>query len=100
MQTIEIRSFGILYKGHVTNENVHCEIKQIGVYEDILIMVYKRTVKWYGHVSRSSLLAKTRKREIDGQKKRWEDNTKEWTGIHHDGCKETRKGGKKPSMVH
>ena len=43
---------------------------------------------WFGHVSRSSGLAKTilqgtmkGKRKRGRQKKRWEDNIKEWTGM-------------------
>ena len=46
----------------------------------------KQKLKWFGHVSRSSDLAKTilqgtvkGKRRRGGQKKRCEDNFKEWT---------------------
>ena len=42
----------------------------------------------HGHLSRSSGLAKTTSkgavkggRRPDGQKKRWEDNIREWTGL-------------------
>ena len=48
----------------------------------------RRILKWYGHVSRSSGLAKTiLKGTMKGgrrqgrQKKRWEDNISEWTGL-------------------
>ena len=48
----------------------------------------KRTLRWFGHVSRSSGLAKTilqgtvkGQRKRGRQKKRWEDNIKEWTGM-------------------
>ena len=49
-------------------------------------MVKKRKLRWFGHVSRSSGLAKTIlqgtvKRKRGRQKKRWEDNIKEWTGM-------------------
>ena len=44
--------------------------------------------EWYGHVSRSSGLAKTilqstvkRGRRHGRQRKRWEDNIREWTGL-------------------
>ena len=44
--------------------------------------------QWYGHVSRSSGLAKTISqstvkggRRQGRQRKRWEDNTREWTGL-------------------
>ena len=45
-------------------------------------------MKWYGHVFRSSGLAKTiwkgtvkGGRRQGGQKKKWEDNIREWTGL-------------------
>ena len=64
IQTIEIRCFRkilrISYKDHVTNEAVRNKIKHaIGPYDDLLTTVKKRKLKWYGHVSRSSGLAKT-----------------------------------------
>ena len=47
-----------------------------------------RKMKWYRQVSRSSGLAKTilqgtvkGGRRQSRQKKRWEDNTREWTGL-------------------
>ncbi|WP_419652875.1 hypothetical protein, partial [Thiolapillus sp.] len=49
----------ISYKDHVTNEEVHAKIQQaIGPHEDLTI-VKRRKLQWYGHVSRSSGLAKT-----------------------------------------
>ena len=66
----------ISYKDHVTNEEVRAKIQQaIGPHEDLLTMVKRRKLQWYGHVSRSSGLAKTR------QRKRWEDNIRKWTGL-------------------
>ena len=57
-------------------------------YDDILTTVKKRKLKWFGHVSRSSGLAKTNLQGIvEGgrrrgrQKKRWENNISEWTGL-------------------
>ena len=48
----------ISYKDHVTNEEVRAKIQQaIGPHED-LTTVKKRKLQWYGHVSRSSGLAK------------------------------------------
>ena len=78
----------IAYKDHVTNEEVRAKIQQaIGLYEDLTI-VKRRKLQWYGHVSRSSGLAKiilqgTVKggRRQSRQKKRWEDNIWEWTGL-------------------
>ena len=62
MQAMEMRCYRkilhILYKGHVTNEEVRTKIQQaIGPHEDLTI-VKRRKLKWYGHVSRSSGLAK------------------------------------------
>ena len=93
IQAVEMRCFrrllGISYQDHITNEEVRNRIRQaIGPHEDLLTTVKKRKLKWYGHVSRSSGLAKTilqgtvqggRKR--GRQKKRWEDNIAEWTGL-------------------
>ena len=48
------------YKDHVTNEEVRAKIQQtIGPHEDLLTVVKRRKLLWYGHVSRSSGLAKT-----------------------------------------
>ena len=50
----------ILNKDHVTNEEVRAKIQQaIGPHEDLLTIVKRRKLQWYGHVSRSSGLAKT-----------------------------------------
>ena len=49
----------ISYKDHVTNEEVRAKIQQaIGPHEDLLTIVKRRKLQWYGHVSRSSGLAK------------------------------------------
>ena len=60
----------------------------IGTYEDILTTVKKRKLRWFGHVIRSSDLCKKvlqgtvqGKRKGGRQKKRWEDNIREWTGL-------------------
>ena len=45
----------ISYKDHVTNEEVRAKIQQaIGPHEDLLTMVKRRKLQWYGHVSGSS----------------------------------------------
>ena len=50
----------ISYKDHVTNEEVRAKIQQaIGPHEDLLTIVKRRKLQWYGHVSRSSGQAKT-----------------------------------------
>ena len=44
----------------MTNEEVKAGIgNAIGPYEDLLTSVKRRKLKWYGHVTRSSGLAKT-----------------------------------------
>ena len=79
----------ISYKDHITNEEVRAKIQQaIGPHEDFLTVTKRRKLQWYGHVSRSSGLAKTILRgTVKGgrrqgrQRKRWEDNIREWTGL-------------------
>ena len=45
---------------HVTNEEVRNRIQNaIGVHNDLLTMVKKRKLRWYGYISRSSGMAKT-----------------------------------------
>ena len=81
------RLLNIFYKDHVTNEEVRNRIQNaIGVHDDLLTMIKKRQLRWYGHISRSSGMAKailqgTVKGRRGRQKKRWEDNIKEWTGM-------------------
>ena len=79
----------ISYKDHVTNEEVRANIQQaIGPHEDLLTFVKGRKLQWYGHVCRSSDLAKTilptfmkRGRRQGRHRKRWEDNNREWTNL-------------------
>ena len=79
----------ISYKDHVTNEEVRAKFQQaIGPLEDLLTIVKRRKLQWYGHVSRSSGLAKTSLqgtvkggRRQGGQRKRREDNLRKWTGL-------------------
>ena len=73
----------------VTNEEVRAKIQQaIGPHEDLLTIVKRRKLQWYGHVFRSSGLAKTilqgtvtGGRRQARQRKRWEDNIGKWTGL-------------------
>ena len=64
IQILEIRCYrrllNIPYKDHVTNEDVRNRIQNaIGVHDDLLSMEKKRKLRWYGHISRSSRIAKT-----------------------------------------
>ena len=93
IQALEMRCYrrllNISYKDHVTNEEVRNRIQNAtGVHDDLLTMVKKRKLRWYGHISRASSMAKTilqgtvkGARRRGRQKKRWEDNIKEWTGM-------------------
>ena len=54
------RLLNISYKVHVTNAEVHNRIQNTtGVHDDLLTMVKKRKLRWYGHISRSSGMALT-----------------------------------------
>jgi len=80
---------GILYKEHVTNEVVRDKIRQaIGSYKELLDIVKRQKLRWYGHVMRLEGRGKTilqgpvqGRRRRGRQRKRWEDNIKEWTGL-------------------
>ena len=79
----------ISYKDHVTNEEVHAKIQQAnGPHEDLLTIVKRQKLQWYGYVSRSSGLAKTilqgtvkGGRRQGRQIKRWKDKIRKWTGL-------------------
>ena len=79
----------ISQRDNVTNEEVRAKIQQaIGPHEDLLTIVKRRKLQWYGYVARSSGLAKTilrgtvkRGPRQGGQRKRWEDDIREWTGL-------------------
>ena len=114
---MEMRCFrkllGILYRDHITNEEVRDRIKNvIGQYED-LTSVKRCKLKWYVHVTGSPGLAKTIPqgtvqgwRRRGRQRKRWEDNIKEWTGLEWnillrkvENCEEWRKLVVKSTVV-
>ena len=76
------RLLNISYKDHVANEEVRNAIqKAMGVHDDLLTMVKKRKLKWYGHISRLYGMAKKiLQGTVKGARRRdWEDNIKEWT---------------------
>ena len=83
------RLFGISYRDHVTDEEVRKRIRQtIWPYEDLLTTVKKHKLRWHRHITRSTGLAKMiLQGTVPGgkrkgrQKKRWEDNITEWTGL-------------------
>ena len=93
IQAMEMRCYlkilYISYRDHVTNEEGGAKIQQaIGPHEDLLTIVKRRKLQWYGHVSRSSGLAKTiLQGKVKGgrrqgrQRKRWEDKARKWTCV-------------------
>ena len=92
IQAMEMRCLrkllGITYREHITNEEVRNRTRQaIGPHEDLLTSQTSK-LRWYGHITRSSGLAKTvMQGTVQGgrrrgrQRKRWEDNIPEWTGL-------------------
>ena len=84
----EIRCYqrlcNISHKDHVTNKEVCRKIQAaIGEYDKLLTLVKKWKLRWFGHASKSSGLAKTillktvKGKRRGRHKKRWEDNIKE-----------------------
>ena len=87
IQAMEMRYYRkilcISYKDHVTNEEVQDKILQaIGPHEDLLTIVKRCKLQWYGHGMAKTILQGTvkggRRRR---QRKRCEDNIKGWTGL-------------------
>ena len=93
IQAMEMRCLrkllGITYRDHISNEEVRNRTRQaIGPHEDLLTRVKRHKLKWYGHVTRSTGLAKTiLQGTVQGGRRRgrqtkiWEDNIPEWTGM-------------------
>ena len=83
------KMFCISYKDYVTNEEVCAKIQQaFEPRKDLLTFIKRCKSQWYGHVSHSSDPAKPSwkgtlngVRRRDRQKKRWEDNIREWAGL-------------------
>lgn len=91
IQALEMRCYrtilGISYMDHITNEEVRNTIRRkVGQYEDLLTIVKRRKLKWYGHVTRANSLSTTilqgtvqGGRRRGRQRKKWSDNITEWT---------------------
>ena len=90
LQAMEMRCYRkilrISYKDHVTNEEAGNQTTRRPPDQ-----VKRCKLQWYGHVSRSSGLAKTISqgsvkggRRQGRQRKMWEDNIREWTGLEFD----------------
>ena len=86
-QNLSYEVVRISYKDHVTKEKVCAKIERaIRPHKDLTIK--RRKLQWCRHVSCSSGLAKTilqgtekGGRRRGRQRKRWEDNIREWTGL-------------------
>ena len=80
---------GNILQRPISNDEVRDKVRQeIGPNTELLNSVKTRKLKWYGHTTRTPGLANTilhgavaggRKR--GRQRKRWEDNITEWTGL-------------------
>ena len=93
IQATEMKCFrrllGISYRDQVTNEEVRNRIRHaIGRYEVLLTSVLKRKLRWYGHITRSTGLAKMILQDtVQGgrregrQRKRREEKITKWTGL-------------------
>lgn len=79
---------GITYLDRIRNEEIRDRVRShIGEHENLITTIRKRKLKWYGHVTRSSGLAKTiLQGRIEGTRRRgrpnkqWLHNITEWTG--------------------
>ena len=107
-QAVEIRCYARYWSAHfiqrhVTDVEVLAKIQQaVGPHEDLLTIVKKCILQWYGHVSRSSVLAKTilqgtvKWRRRQGRwRKTWKDNIREWTGLEFAKSQRAMKSRKK-----
>ena len=90
IQALEMKCYrrllNISYKDHVTKVEVRNRIKNaIGVHDGLLTMVKKRKLRCIAtsqdHGEDNSARDSERRRRKGKQKKRWEDNTKDWTGM-------------------
>ena len=101
IQAMEMRYYRkilrVPYKDHVSNEEARAKIQQaIGSHEDLLTIVKRSKLQWYGHVSRLSRVAKTilqgtvkGGRRQGRQRKRWEDNNQ---GMDRSGVRQVPEG--------
>ena len=79
----------ISYRDHVTSEKVSARIQQaFEPHKDLLTIVKRHKLQWYGYVSHSSGLAKILSqgtvkggRQQGRQRKWWEDYFRKWTGL-------------------
>ena len=85
IQALEMRCYrrllNISYKDHVTNEEIRNRIPNaIGVHDDLLTMVKKRKLRWYGHISIEILRHGKDKSVGDSKRDKKERKTEEEMG--------------------
>ena len=106
-QAVEMRCYRKILHISYKDQEVLAKIQQAtGPHEDLLTIVKRRNLQWYGNVSRSSGLAKTilqgklkGGRKQGRQRKKWEDNIREYspsprgqwrTGKNRENCMQNR----------
>ena len=80
---------GITYLDRITNVTIRNTVKQhIGDHQDLVTIVKKRKLQWFGHVIRSDGMAKTilqgyveGNRRRGRPKKSWINNIEDWTEL-------------------
>ncbi|GFR58356.1 eukaryotic translation initiation factor 3 subunit F [Elysia marginata] len=91
------RLLSISHKEHITNEEVRRRIENaIGPHVDLLTIVRQRKLKWCGHTTRSSGIAKTIMQGTvnGGRRKAWKTTSKNGQDL----CRETPYGQLKIEM--
>ena len=87
IQAMEMRCYGkilhISNKDHVTDKEVHAKTQQARPHEDLLTIANRHKRQWYGHVSRSSGLAKKEMKggRRPGRQRKWWEDIWEWTDL-------------------
>ena len=73
----------ISYKDHATNQEVHAKIQQtIGPHKDLLMIIKRCNVSCSSGLAKTILQGTVKGGRRQGrQRKRWEDNIREWTGL-------------------
>ena len=86
VRALEMRCFrkllGILYKNHITNEEIRNRIKQASSpYEDLLSRIKRRKLIWFGYAIRGGGLARTVLQGTvrEGRKRERQQRIMDWT---------------------
>ena len=89
----------VSYKDHFANEKICAKIQHVtGPHDDLLTIVKRRKLQWYGHVFRSSGLAKTILRGTvkggrrQGRQKKRGGKTTPYQGMDRPGVRQVAEG--------